>query len=68
MKAVTDVEMLVVQKQDLYEVDLQFKKEIFQLFESSTARLEEMQAKQIHMEGWYHRDFSDLLDEPPTEL
>lgn len=44
--ALTDVEMVIIQKQDLYEIDLQFKKEIFDLFKDSNQLLQKLLSSQ----------------------
>lgn len=53
VKAKTDVELLVLQKQDLYQIDLQFKREMTNLFVRSTSQFERLRGYFDKAKEWY---------------
>lgn len=53
MKALSDLELLVLEKDDLYALDLEFKLEILELFERSLTRNEKLLAFKNQALDWY---------------
>ena len=55
VKAKKDMELLLLEKADLYAVDNNFKKELFSLFEHSSLHLEKLKTMSRKGEGWLQR-------------
>lgn len=53
MKALSDLELLVLEKDDLYALDLEFKLEILELFERSLTRNSKLLAFKGQALNWY---------------
>ncbi len=54
VKAKTDVELLVLQKHDLYEIDLQFKNEMTDLFSKTAEQFERLKDYHQKAKQWYN--------------
>ncbi len=52
MKALTDVEVMVLEKSDLYKIDMQFKNEIFHLFQRCTDKLDKLRSYATKAKKW----------------
>ena len=68
VKALTDVEVMVLEKNDLYKIDLEFKNEIFSLFSSGKDKLAKLKSYALKARQWrkggVSNDFS-ISSEPP---
>lgn len=53
VKAKKDVELLVISKGDLYQIGLEFKKEIIELFEEAEERYENLSELRKMCKEWY---------------
>ena len=52
VKALTDVEVMVLEKSDLYKIDLEFKNEIFTLFQSCKEKLNKLRSYAFKAKQW----------------
>ena len=52
VKALTDVEVMVLEKNDLYKIDLQFKSEIFSLFSRGKDKLNKLKSYAQKAQQW----------------
>ena len=52
VKALTDVEVLVLEKSDLYKIDLEFKNEIFSLFSRGKDKLAKLKSYALKARNW----------------
>lgn len=57
VKARTDMDLLLLEKADLYSVDNSFKKEVFSLFQYSLKHLQKLREMSRRGEGWLHKRF-----------
>ncbi len=52
VKALTDVELLVLEKQDLYKIDMDFKNEIYLLFDRNKEKLAQLRSCARRAKMW----------------
>lgn len=58
MKAKTDMDLLLLEKEDMYSLDNQFKKEIYSLFTNSLSHLEKLKTMNKRSSQWLKRKLS----------
>ena len=58
VKARTDMELLLLEKANLYSCDNNFKRELFSLFEHSFQHLQKLKEMSRKGEGWLHKRFA----------